>query len=249
MDLVDGLADLPHNEGNAGLGEGLGFFELVVELPARTDLENDVDVGCVMEAAVHFDDVGVVEEHLDFDLTDELVSDLLLMDQLLFDNLQRTDEVRILLLHQVNPSIFTVSQLFQLREVIHGHFSGFCFRRPPEISREGQLFGQMGSVGLESGLDHLTAFHVQPFLAAEERWDLGSTVLQLLISALFFVKVAIFWRVEHIQLLSSGKKGVLRNVVYCFAKPVLFFGGIFENFFGRAKIFLRNVDIEIIIDY
>ena len=79
MYFIDSLADLPHDECDPSLGERLWFFELVVELPSCAYLKDDVDVEFVMEAAVHLDYVGVVEKHLDFDLSCKLVGYFLLM--------------------------------------------------------------------------------------------------------------------------------------------------------------------------
>lgn len=80
MDLVDRLADLLHDEGNPGFGEGLSLLELMVELASSAYLENDVDVDRITEAAVHLDDVGVIQKHLNLHLSCKLVSYLLLVE-------------------------------------------------------------------------------------------------------------------------------------------------------------------------
>jgi hypothetical protein len=51
----------------------------MIELAACSYLEDDVDVSCIIEAAIHFDDVGMIEKHLNFNLSNELVCYLLLM--------------------------------------------------------------------------------------------------------------------------------------------------------------------------
>jgi hypothetical protein len=97
MDLVDRLADLLHNMRDLGLRHGLTTLELVVQLPARAHLQNDIDIVLVREVTVHLDDVGVVQELLYLQLTDELLRDLLLNQQFLLYHLQRTGETGVAL--------------------------------------------------------------------------------------------------------------------------------------------------------
>lgn len=49
----------------------------MVELSPRAHLEDDVDVGGIVEEAVHFDDVGVGKVSLDLQFSDKLFNDLL----------------------------------------------------------------------------------------------------------------------------------------------------------------------------
>lgn len=49
------------------------------QLSSCSDLQNDVDVGFIIEISVHFDDVRVVEVHLNLQLTDELLNDVLFL--------------------------------------------------------------------------------------------------------------------------------------------------------------------------
>jgi len=79
VDLVYSLTDLTHDEGDSRLREGLWLLKLVVELSPSAHLQNNVYIRSIVEAAIHFDDVGVVEEHLDLDLADELVGYFFLM--------------------------------------------------------------------------------------------------------------------------------------------------------------------------
>lgn len=79
MDLIDCIADLLHNEGYPCLRQGLRFLELMIQLSSRSDLQNNVDVDRIMEAPIHLDDIRMIEEHLYLNLSDELISDLLLM--------------------------------------------------------------------------------------------------------------------------------------------------------------------------
>ncbi len=80
----------------------------MVELPSRAYLQDDVDVELVVEAAVHLDDVGMVQEHLDLHLPRKLVSYLLLMQQLLLDHLQSAHEVAPPLTYQVHTPVFAI---------------------------------------------------------------------------------------------------------------------------------------------
>jgi hypothetical protein len=52
----------------------------VVELSSSSYFQNNVDVGGIVETAIQFDDVGVIEEHLDFNFSDELIGYLLFME-------------------------------------------------------------------------------------------------------------------------------------------------------------------------
>lgn len=58
--------------GDGGLGEFLFGLDEMVERATRAGLEDEVDVGRGVEEAVEGDDVGVVQEGLDFELTDQL---------------------------------------------------------------------------------------------------------------------------------------------------------------------------------
>lgn len=81
----------------------------MVELSSCADFQDDVDVGDIVEAAIHFYDVRVVEKHLDLYFSDELVSYLLLVEQLLLDHLQSADEAGVLLFHEVDAAIFAIA--------------------------------------------------------------------------------------------------------------------------------------------
>ena len=96
----------------------------MVELSSGSHFEDDVDVVGVVEAAVHLDDVGVVEEHLDLDLSGELVRDLLLPQQTLLDDLERADEVCVSLADQVDSTVLTVAELFDLDEIVNAYLTG-----------------------------------------------------------------------------------------------------------------------------
>ena len=77
VEFVNGLADLPHHVSDILFWHALMFFELFEELASSSYFQNDVDFEGIIEEAEHSDDVGVVEEHLYFELSDELFGDFL----------------------------------------------------------------------------------------------------------------------------------------------------------------------------
>lgn len=109
MDFVDRLADLFHHKGNPSLGQGLSLLELMVQLPSCPNLQNNVDVDCIAEAAIHLDDIRMVQKHLDLHLSCKLIGYFLFMQQLLLYYFQGTNEVRVSLLHQVHPAVLAVA--------------------------------------------------------------------------------------------------------------------------------------------
>ena len=64
------------------------MFDLLKELPAHGNFKDDVDMLLIIEAAKELDDIGVVEEHLDLDLANELLFDALLYNECLLNGLQ-----------------------------------------------------------------------------------------------------------------------------------------------------------------
>lgn len=54
----------------------------MVELSSCTYFQQNIDVVGVLKASVHSDDIGMGDEHLNFDFPNELVYDFLLMDEL-----------------------------------------------------------------------------------------------------------------------------------------------------------------------
>ena len=60
MDFIDSLTNLLDDGCHLGLLHGLGAFELMEELSSCSYFQDDVDVGLVIEVAVHLDDVGMV---------------------------------------------------------------------------------------------------------------------------------------------------------------------------------------------
>ena len=97
VEFIHGLAHLPNEPGYFLLRHGLVLFELLEELAACANFQDDVDVHMIIKEPVHPDNVGMVEETLYFKLPDELLSDLLLLYQLLLNNLEGKYEICLLL--------------------------------------------------------------------------------------------------------------------------------------------------------
>jgi len=66
-------------------------------LSTHGNLEDYVDVLLVFEEAIHFDDVGMVQVHLDFDFSDELLNNFLLNEHCFIYHFQCTDKATQLL--------------------------------------------------------------------------------------------------------------------------------------------------------
>lgn len=73
MHAVDRLQKVLGDERSGLLCDELLLRYDVVELPVATQLEQRVEVHLVVEETVDIDDVGVVEEGLDLELSDELL--------------------------------------------------------------------------------------------------------------------------------------------------------------------------------
>jgi hypothetical protein len=97
MQLADSIADLLHDESHSCFGHGLMFFEVFIELSICTEFEDDVDIDMIIKKPIHLDDVGMVDETLDFEFSDELLGDFLLLEQFLLDDFEGTDEVSLFL--------------------------------------------------------------------------------------------------------------------------------------------------------
>jgi hypothetical protein len=92
MNLVDGLADLLHNRSYLGLRHWLTAFELMIKLSSCAHFKNDVDISLICEIPIHFDDVRMVQKLLYLQLTNKLLSYILLNQQPLLNHLQSTRE-------------------------------------------------------------------------------------------------------------------------------------------------------------
>ena len=60
MNLVDGLTDLFHVTSDFLLWHRFASFQLMVQLTSRTYLQDNVNVGLVIEVTVHLDDVWII---------------------------------------------------------------------------------------------------------------------------------------------------------------------------------------------
>lgn len=92
VQVVDGRGDLPNDEGCFFLADSL-LLGALVEGSSVHVLEDEVEVRLIVEAAVHLEDVGMLEAALDPDLEGQLVHHHVRLDQLLRDLLEREEPV------------------------------------------------------------------------------------------------------------------------------------------------------------
>ena len=104
----NGIEKVADDERGALLAEFLAAGNEVVELAVAAELESGVEVVFVGEAAVGFDDVGVVQETLDFELPDELHQKVVLDYLALLHHLQGHYHPRVNLYCQVHCAKFTL---------------------------------------------------------------------------------------------------------------------------------------------
>ena len=66
VNLVDCLTNLLHYRCNFHLSQWLHQFEVVQELSTRSHLKQNINIDLIIEKAVHFNYVGMVQKHLYF---------------------------------------------------------------------------------------------------------------------------------------------------------------------------------------
>lgn len=86
-------------------------------MSAEGHFKDNIDVGGVLEVAVHFDDIGVVHEHLDLEFADKLLGDFFVLEQLLLDNLECAEELVGFLFGEEHLSVLSGAQLADLHEI------------------------------------------------------------------------------------------------------------------------------------
>lgn len=118
MNLVHSIADLFHQECHFCLRYLHRLFQKMVKLPSCPHLQNYVNFLVVIEVTVQFDDVGVVQKHLDLQFADKLLCDLLLYQQALLDHFQCANKTGPLFSHKVHSAVLAVSQLFHLLKML-----------------------------------------------------------------------------------------------------------------------------------
>jgi hypothetical protein len=74
----------------------------IEELSVASKFEDDIEVFLIAEVSIDLDDVGVVEEALNFEFTDELNQEVIPDDSFLLDHLQAHDHARPNLTRQVD---------------------------------------------------------------------------------------------------------------------------------------------------
>lgn len=73
MQVVNGFSDLPDDFRGLLFAQGLLLLQAFIEGSPVHVLEDDVEVGWVIEETVHSEDVSMIETGLDFDLEGQLV--------------------------------------------------------------------------------------------------------------------------------------------------------------------------------
>lgn len=88
MKSIYAFADALHERDPLLVFEFAFDFENVKELSSGTVLENEVDISFVCEESVHANQVDVVEESLNLDLSSQLVPTILFADGFFFDDFE-----------------------------------------------------------------------------------------------------------------------------------------------------------------
>lgn len=72
------LANLAHIPCHLVFMHGVALFKQFEELAAHAKLQNDVNIGNIIEISVHFHYIGVIKKQLDFELPDKLLCNVFL---------------------------------------------------------------------------------------------------------------------------------------------------------------------------
>lgn len=97
MNLVDCIANLFHQESDFGLRQLVILFQIMIQLPTRTNFKNNVDIFIIIKIAIHLDDVRMIEIHLNLEFPDKLFGDFLLEQETLLNHLKRAYKLCTLL--------------------------------------------------------------------------------------------------------------------------------------------------------
>ena len=117
VQLPHRLADLPHVPCCLILLHRVTFLKQLEKLSAHAQLQDDVDVGHIVEVPIHFDDVGVIEEQLDLQLPYKLLCYLFLPQQTLLHNLDRANKATHFFPNQEHLPILALPQFLNLLEI------------------------------------------------------------------------------------------------------------------------------------
>lgn len=92
MYVVYSIADLFHQKYHFGFLQRLRLFQIMVQLSSCTHFEDNVYVIVIIEITVHFDNIRVVEKHLNLEFSDELFSYLFFQNNFLFNHFKSAYE-------------------------------------------------------------------------------------------------------------------------------------------------------------
>ena len=87
-------------------------------MSVASEFQYDIEVFFVVEVSEYFDDVGVVEEGLYFELSYELVEEVVLDDAFLFDYFQAYDHAGLHFPGEVHAAELAFAQFFDDFEVL-----------------------------------------------------------------------------------------------------------------------------------
>lgn len=76
VQLLHSRTNLFHYSSHLDLRHWFASLELLIQLTSHGYFEYDINVLFIIEAAVHFDDIWVIQIHLYFDFSDKLIYDL-----------------------------------------------------------------------------------------------------------------------------------------------------------------------------
>lgn len=115
-----GLAEVGDVPGRSALGEAAAVGQLLVQLPAGTVLEDEVDALGIVEVAKHAEDIAVAQVRLDLDLTTELVLDAGLEQLGLLQDLERNDVFGTFFASQVDGTELAAAEGLADLKVVEG---------------------------------------------------------------------------------------------------------------------------------
>lgn len=110
VEILHPSAELADNGNRLFLGQSLSLFQHLEQIPLRAELQQEIDVALVVEVTIEGRDVGVVDILRDFHLTAYLILHILPPNEVLFDDLDRTDKPKFPMSGQIDIPIFPLPQ-------------------------------------------------------------------------------------------------------------------------------------------
>lgn len=92
VNFVDCLTYLFNVSSNFLFWHRLTSFEKMKQLSTSTNFQNDKNICLIIKVSVHFNNMRMIEEHLDFQLSNKLLYNLLIFQQLFFNHFYCTNK-------------------------------------------------------------------------------------------------------------------------------------------------------------